>query len=386
MNTAADRSFLPKPTTDVPFLRRVTVAVQKVGGINLGQGTCQLPVPELVLAAAERALRAGYNRYTLPCGLLETREAIAAKLSTFNQFVVDPNTEVAITPGVTGAFEAVCRALLEPGDEVVAFEPYYPYLVRTGVRVRYVTLEQPGWRFNPESLRKAITSRTKFILVNTPSNPTGKVFSRTELEMIGRLCDEHNLLLVTDEMYEYMTFDGHRHLSAAAIPELKDRTITMGGYSKTFAVTGWRVGYIAASSALITLFSRVIDETYICTPAPFQHALATVLRELPSEFYDELGAKYARKRDFFASILSEIGFDVCIPQGAYYLVADFQRAFGSMPSYDFVLKMIDEAKIGAVPSNDFVTAPAKANWVRFCVAVEDDVLTQAAEQLRGLRR
>lgn len=390
MSAARIEDWASFDNSDIPFLRRISVAIQRVGGINLGQGTCQLPVPQLVARAAERAIREGYNRYTLPQGLLETRVALAKKLSSFNHFDADPESEISITPGVTGAFEAVCHTLLKPGDEVISFEPYYPYhhsaLKRAGAVIKYVPLFPPEWSFSIEFLKSQISPRTRFILVNTPGNPTGKVFTRGELEALGEICNEKKIWLVTDEMYEYMTFDGRTHTSAASIPELRERTITMGGYSKTFAITGWRIGYLVAPVELTFAFRRALDGQYICSPAPFQRAVGVAISELEPSFYSELLAKYQSKRDYFCSVLRKIGFELSQPQGAYYIVADYSRNFGDMDSPAFVMKMLEESKVGAVPSNDFVEKPRDHRWVRICVALEDSELEKAADQLTKLSK
>lgn len=389
------KSFTPlslarKLESNIPLLRQVTVKVNKVGGINLGQGTCQLPVPEEVQTAACNAIRAGHNRYTLAQGTLEARQALAIKLENFNHIKANPETEILLTPGVTGAFEAVCSTFIEKGDKVVGFEPYYPYhhnaLTKYGADITYVKLKLPDWSFSLQELESALAHHPKFLLINTPNNPTGKVFTETELRAIGTLCEKYGVLVVTDEMYEYMTYDGAKHVSPASLPEFAGRTITMGGYSKTFAITGWRLGYAVGPAEIIHLMTRFIDAVYICTPSISQAMLIESLATLGQDFYDALAEKYAKKRAFFCEALERAGFELVKPQGAYYVIANFEKNFGKMPSSAFVDFMIEKAKVGAVPAGDFVQDVTDQHWVRFCIAVEDTVLEAAAEQLLQLRK
>lgn len=388
--TPSASSLFSKTANNVetPSLRQVTLKVAAVNGINLSQGTCQLPVPPTVINAAKRAMDAGVNRYTSARGLQSLREAIAEKLKRHNNFTCEPETEIVITCGATGAFEGVCMALLDPGDEVISFEPHYPYhhnaFKRFGAKVSYIPLEGENWNFDRDRLAAAFSPKTKFILVNTPSNPCGKVFTREELEFIGNLCERNNALLVTDEIYEYMTFDNHEHVSPASIPGLRERTVTMGGYSKTFAITGWRIGYLVASPHLADKISQLLDLVYVCAPAPFQQAVADSIDEFGDDFYSELRQTYSNKREFFADALVQAGFSVSKPQGTYYMVGNYKDRFPNLQSKEFVNLMIERTRVGAVPVDDFVSSSKDPRWVRFCFAVEDDVLARAAQQLKSL--
>jgi len=370
----------------LPALRQVTVAVQKVNGVNLSQGTCQLPVPPLVAQAACDAVNEGINRYTNPKGLDSLRNALSQKLKKYNNIPhSDPEKNIIITCGATGAFEGVCATLLNPGDEVVLFEPYYPYhmqtLKRHGAKIHVVTLTAPTWELDTEALKKVISDKTKFILINTPLNPTGKVFSKEELLQIRDLTASYGTLLVTDEIYEYMVFDGRKHVSAASLPGLEDRVITMGGYSKTFAITGWRIGYLVAPESLTSSIAQITDAIYVCPPAPLQEAVARGINAFDDTFYVDLSKKYQSKRDRFSKSLEKIGIKPLPIQGAYYLVASFADIDPKSSSTEFVYKMIEKVGVGAVPSNDFVRDPSQARWIRFCFSVEDSVLDQAIERL-----
>lgn len=372
-----------------PALRQITLEVQKVNGVNLGQGVCQLPVPQYVLEQATEAATAGLNRYTNPRGLASLRQELRGKLERFNGFAgLDPELDVLVTCGATGAFEGVCGILLDHGDEVVVFEPYYPYHVqalnRYQANVKYVALEAPNWEIDFDSLRNAVTDKTKFLLVNTPGNPTGKVFTRAELEAISEILEPHNCLLVTDEIYEYMTFGDAVHVSPASLPSLRDRTVTIGGYSKTFSITGWRIGYVVVPRGLSDAMGSFLDAVYVCAPAPLQEAVARGISHFGDEFYSDLCDKYEKKRDFFVDGLRKVGLEPLAPEGAYYMLCSFERAFPGLSSSEFVSRMISETGVGAVPSSDFVRDGGRANWVRFCLAVEDDVLKDALARLQRL--
>ena len=372
-----------------PSLRQITQRVSQVSGINLGQGVCQLPVPKEVLDSAHRALDNGINRYTSPFGLLSLRKAIAKKLKNHNGIEADPESELLISSGTTGAFEAVCATLLNPGDAVVSFSPYYPYhdnaLRRYQAEIRYAELLPPDWSIEWDQLDVLLTPDVKFLLLNTPANPTGKVFSKEELIRIGKLCKERNTLVVTDEIYEYMTYDGRTHTSPGSIPDLKAGTITMGGYSKTFAITGWRIGYLVAPKNIMEKLVGLADNIYVCAPAPLQQGVADAIETLPESFYSSLNSMYLKKRNTFCAGLEKLGLEVMRPQGAYYVMADFSQLFPELSSRTFVDKMIDRTRVGAVPADDFVSDPENHQWVRFCFALPDEDLDKAVKMLRTLK-
>lgn len=382
-------SLLSRQTTSFasPALRQITLEVAKVNGVNLGQGVCNLPVPELVRHAAHEAVEAGINRYTNPRGLPSLRNALAEKLRRHNGIMANPETEVLVTCGATGAFEAVCAVLLDPGDEVVIFEPSYPYHVqalrRYQAEVTYLPLHAPDWQIDFDQVRAAIGTRTKFLLLNTPGNPTGRVWTREELLQLAAILEPTNCLLVTDEIYEYMTFDGRPHLSPGSMPELASRTITIGGYSKTFSITGWRVGFAVVPADLGGIMASLLDAVYVCSPAPLQEAVARGIATFDDAFYTDLAAEHQAKRDLFARGLRDVGLTPLVPQGSYYMICSYEDAFPGMDSGEFVRQMIATAGVGAVPSADFVRNPSAAPWVRFCLAHEDAVLHDALDRLRA---
>lgn len=364
----------------------MTLRVNEVQGINLGQGVCNLPLPEGLQEAAERAVRDGFNRYTDPRGLLEYREAVTEKLSRDNQIEVDPAREVIATCGATGAFEAVCGVFLNPGDRVIAFEPSYPYHLqgfrRYGAQVELVSIREN--EIDWDRLTELLQTGIKLILVNSPGNPSGKVWSKEEIDRLAQLLEPTDTLLVTDEIYEYMVFDGRKHISPASHPLLKDRTLTMGGFSKTFAITGWRLGYLAIPKVYSRLLAAFCDAVYICPPAPLQAAVASYLTDPGESYLSLLAGKYQRKRDLMFSGLKALGFQPKLPQGAYYMQVGYAEKLGKIDPIAAADLLIDRAKIGAVPSSDFVHDVHDELWLRFCLAHEDELLEQALTQLASL--
>lgn len=371
-----------------PSLRKITQRMAEIGGINLGQGVCLLPVPAEVIAAAHQAINDGINRYTNPAGLPSLRQAISRKLARHNNVQYDPDRELIVTHGATGAFEGVCATLLNPGDEVISFSPFYPYydnsLRRYGVRIHYVPMSPPTWQIDWKAFDRAMSPRVKCVLVNTPGNPTGKVFTREELTRIGEACKAHGAFIVTDEIYEYMTYDGHRHLSPAAIPGLKDHTITIGGYSKTFAITGWRIGYLGGPAHIVSRMTSMLDNIYVCAPAPLQQGVAAAIDALDDSFYATLQSTYDAKRNYFCTALEKLGLKVIRPQGAYYIMADFSGIAPDLTSMQFVDRMIERTRVGGVPSDDFVPDATGHRWLRFCIAVPDESLEAAIASLQKL--
>jgi aminotransferase len=375
------------------ILRDITQWVDAVGGINLGQGVCQLPVPEFVAQAAMKAIAAGHNRYTAPLGIPALRQAVAQKLKAFNGFEV-PADRIAITHGSTGAWEAVCAAYLRPGDEVVLMRPFYPYHRRSaqesGAVVRTVDLEGEDWSFDPQAVRDAIRPQTKLLVMTNPSNPTGKVYSYDELLCLGRICQEFGIWMVCDEVYEGMTFGGRPMVSAASIPEIADCVLTMGSFSKTFAITGWRVGYLVAPEEAILPLHTWLDRIYVCAPAPFQVAVAESLQELGLPWFSELSQTYELKVDLFVGGLRAAGWKPIPTQGAYYVLAQPPaELMAQSKGADLVQRMVQECGVGAVPGAEFVDvegcAPRSVDWLRFCVSQPEDRLMEALNRLQSFK-
>ncbi len=368
-------------------IRRMSRECERVSGINLGQGICDLPtIPELIEGATDAIAgsKATYSKFE---GIDPLREKIARKIDRFNGFHADPATEIVVTVGSTGGFAAAALATLNPGDEVILFEPYYGYHLNTlkvlGIETRFVPLQLPDWSIDFDLLRRAFTPKTRGIVVCTPSNPCGKVFTREELEGIGALCREFNAVAFTDEIYEYIVYDGRRHLSMASIPSCSDLTITISGFSKTFSITGWRIGYVVAEASLTKAIGLVNDLFYVCAPTPLQWGVARAL-DIGEEYYRGLAVDYQKKRDMLAAALDEGGFKPFVPQGAYYMLAEVPEEFASAGAAATAL--IEEARVASVPGPSFYASGRGDRLLRFCFAKDFAALDEACRRLRTFRK
>ncbi len=367
-------------------IRAMSVECDRVGGVNLAQGVCDTELPPLVAQGAVDAIHAGQNTYTRLDGIGVLREAIAAKLSAYNGIQADPNTEILVTAGATGALYTSSLALLDPGDEVILFEPFYGYHWNTMLSVRAVPvavpLSAPDWHLDVERLRKAITPRTRAIIVNTPSNPCGKIFSLAELEAIAVLAIEHDLFVITDEIYEYFRFDGSRHISIATLPDMSDRTITISGLSKTFSITGWRVGYLTASSKWIPAIGYFHDLVYICAPGPSQYGAAAGLIGLPQSFYGDMAGEYQQKRDQLCAALRDAGMPAATPAGAYYVLANASRIPGETAAIK-ARTLLAATGVAAVAGSAFFASGGGEEMLRFCFGKRPEDLDRACAALRS---
>ena len=368
--------------------RSMTIACAKAGGINLAQGVCDTPVPEPVRRAAQAAIEEGVNTYTRSDGLPELRRALAAKMRRDDGLDYDPEGEIVVTSGATGAFYVAVQALLEPGDEVVLFEPYYGYhrntLEALGVRPAYVSLPAPSFAFEPSALEAALGPRTRALVINTPGNPSGKVWTRAELEAVGRIARERDLYVFTDEVYEHFVFDGKKHLSPAALPGLRERTITMNALSKTFAVTGWRIGWLAAPRALAETFAHLHDLVYVCAPAPLQLGCARGLERLDPEYYAAIGVEYQRKRDQLCSALAAAGLAPTVPAGSYFALADISRMPGATGD-ERAMALLERSGVASVPGTAFWRDGEAHRLSRFCFGKTDADLDEACRRLRNMQ-
>lgn len=367
-------------------IRAMTVDCDRMGGVNLAQGVCDTGAPAPVTEAAQEAIRSGYNIYTRLDGIERLRRAIAAQLGKARNLDVDPNREVLVTSGATGAFHATALALLNPGDEVILFEPYYGYHANTLASMRakpiIVPLSEPGWTLDLDAVRAALTPRTRAMLINTPGNPSGKIFTRAELEALGALAIEHELFLFTDEIYEHFLYDGAEHLSPAMLPGLRERTIVMSGFSKTFAITGWRLGYLVADAKWLGAISYFHDLIYVCAPSAFQHGAAAGLEQLGPEFYRGLATSYQRKRDQLVAALRDARLTPHVPPGAYYILADASRLEGANAAQR-ARNLLARAGVAAVAGSAFFRPGLGENLLRFCFAKKDADLDEACRRLRA---
>jgi aminotransferase len=368
-------------------IRAMSVACDAIGGINLAQGVCDTPVPAPVEAEALAAIHAGYNIYTRLDGIGRLRNAISAKQQRDYALTYDPETEVLVSSGATGGFHAAVMALLNPGDEVLLFEPFYGYHVSTLKSLRInpvlVPLADPGFALDTDALKTAITPRTRAIVINTPANPSGKVFSMAELESIAALTIEHDLFVLTDEIYEYFVYDGARHISPATLPGMRERTIILSGFSKTFSVTGWRLGYVTADVKWMPAMSYFHDLTYVCAPSALQHGAAAGLEQLPPSFYTWLAATHQDKRARILSALRDAGLEPTTPAGAYYVLAEATRLEGKTAA-EKARKLLAATGVASVAGSAFFRPGHGENLLRFCFAKQDHDLDEACARLRKL--
>jgi aminotransferase len=366
-------------------IRVMTLECEKVKGVNLAQGVCDTEVPEEVQQGAKRAIAGGINSYTRAEGLAPIRQAIAQKMLRFNGLECDPESEVIVHSGSTGAFYTSCLALLDPGDEVILFEPYYGYhlntLVAAEVAPAFVTLRAPEWTFSADDLERAVTPRTRGIMINTPANPSGKVFTRQELEWVAAFAQRHNLFVFTDEIYEYFIYEG-RHISPATLPGMRERTITISGYSKTFSITGWRVGYTVCDRKWAQAIAYFHDLIYVCAPAPLQIGVAEGICKLPEDFYGQIVDEYLRKRDLLCTTLQEIGLTPSVPKGAYYVLAD-ASILPDRTSKERAMSLLHATGVASVAGSAFFHSGGGENLLRFCFAKNDADLEEACRRLKA---
>ena len=368
-------------------IRAMTQACIQAKGLNMAQGVCDTSVPPVVLRAAAQAMERGKNVYSRFDGLSELRQAIAKKLAQYNGIVADPETDITVSAGATGSFHCTCLALLNPGDEVILFEPYYQYHISALLAVEaipvMVKMRAPDWTFSVAEVERAITPRTKAIIVNSPGNPSGKVFSRQELESIAAIAQHHDLFVFTDEIYEYFLYDGRTHVSLATLPGMADRTITIGGYSKTFSITGWRIGYSIAAARWAQVIGAMNDLLYVCAPTPLQVGVAVGIQELPDSFYRDLARDYQRKRDRFCQALAKAGLPPSIPQGAYYVLADTSRLPGTTGK-ERAMFLLETIGLAAVPGEAYFPGPDGRQFIRFSYAKIDADIDDACRRLARL--
>jgi len=365
-------------------IRAMTRACEAVDGINLGQGICDLPTPPLVRDGAIQAILDGKSTYSYSEGIPELRSAIARKLARDNGIEADPTSEIVVTTGSAAAFTGVLHALLDPGDGILLLEPYYGYHLNAallaGLEPSYLTLEAPDFHLHADALARAITPRTKAIVLCTPSNPSGRMFSREEIEGLGRVAAEHDLLVITDEIYEYIRYDDREHISPATVGDLARRTVTIMGLSKTFSITGWRLGYCVAKPDWARAISLVHDLFYICAPTPLQHGVAAGF-EAPESFFTDMRRDYDAKRTLLCDTLSDTGLTPIVPQGSYYVLARCEP-LGQNNSKDAAMALLEATRVAAVPGSAFYSGAQGEGLLRFCYAKEMAALEEACRRLR----
>ncbi len=366
----------------------MTRAVEAVGGINLGQGVCDLPTHPAVKAGAIEAIEANRAAYSLYEGIAPLRAAIAKKLRDYNRIDADPASEIVVTVGSTGAFALAMLATVDPGDRVILFEPFYSYHFNTallaGAEPVFVTTRGNDFEFDEKEL-EAAAARADVIVVCTPANPSGKIFSREELERIAAVATRHDLLVVTDEIYEHILFDGREHVSPASLAGMRDRTITISGFSKTFSITGWRLGYAAGPPDIMRSMGILSDLLYVCPPTPLQWGVLAGMVELGADYYAQLLTDYASLRSLMADGLRAAGLRPIVPQGAYYMLADY-RPLGWTTAREAADQLLALAGVAAIPGTAFYNDEAAGeHLLRFCFAKTREAIEEANRRMAKLR-
>jgi aminotransferase len=372
-------------------IREMTRVNDRYGGINLAQGMPNFPPPRALVDAAHAALDGDFHQYAITWGTPRLRRAIAEKYRRFYQLDIDPDRHVTVCCGSTETILATLLAVLNPGDEVIIFEPFYenygPGCIIAGAEPVFVPLEPPDWSFDPDRLAAAVTARTRAVIFNSPNNPSGKVFSRDELQVIADLCVRHDLLAITDEIYEHIVYDGTSHTPIATLPGMADRTITISGISKSYSVTGWRVGYAIANPELSVGIRRAHDFITVGAPHPLQEAAVTAL-QLPDDYYISLRQSYQRRRDLLFDKVLEAGFVAYAPKGAYYILTDvahFLAPHACRDDHEFALFLVKEIGVATVPGSSFYAHRELGKTkIRFCFPKTDDMLIEAGRRLLKL--
>jgi len=369
-------------------IREMTRLALKYNAVNLSQGFPDFPAPAEIKRAAQDAIAADINQYAITWGAKSLRDAIAEKFASTGGFAIDPEREITVCCGSTEAMMSAMMAIINPGDEVVVFEPFYenygPDAILSGASPRFVKLHPPDWNFDPDELAAAFTPDTKAIILNTPNNPTGKVFTRAELEMIRDLCARSNAYAITDEIYEHMLYDGATHISMATLEGMRDRTITINALSKTYSVTGWRVGWAIASPEVSSAIRKVHDFLTVGAAAPLQEAGAMALKS-PASYYENLAKEYLARRDRLLGILTASGFHCFKPHGAYYIMTDIS-AFGFPDDVAFAKYLVKDIGVASVPGSSFYRNPADGRaHVRFTFCKTEKTFQAAAERLAKLK-
>ena len=367
-------------------IREMTRLNQLYGGVNLSQGFPDFPAPQAIKDAACAAINGDVNQYAVTWGARPLREAVAREFTKRYGLEIVADEQVTVCCGTTEAMMSTMMAIIDPGDEVVIFEPFYenygPDAILSGATPRYVTLHAPTWSFDPDELAAAFNQKTKAIIINTPNNPTGKVFSRDELEMIATLCRKWDAIAIADEIYEHIIYDGLQHVPITTLEGMADRTITLNGLSKTFSVTGWRVGWTISPPSLTGAIRKVHDFLTVGAPAPLQEAGAVALG-FAEDYYRNLAAHYQTRRDALVEILERHHFTTYRPSGAYYIMTDIS-AFGFADDVEFARYLVKDVGVAAVPGSSFYKTGAGRTKLRFCFCKRDETLQEADRRLSKL--
>jgi aminotransferase len=369
-------------------IREMTRLCQQHNGINLAQGFPDFAAPIEMKEAACKAIHDDINQYAITWGAKNLRNAIAEKTARFNGMKIDPEKNITVCCGSTEAMISTCLALVNPGEEVIVFEPYYenygPDAILSGAAPRFISLREPDWAFDPDELKALFNNKTRAIILNTPNNPTGKVFAREELELIADLCRKWDVIAITDEIYEHIVYEGRKHISIATLDGMAERTVTINAASKTFSVTGWRVGYAIASETFTSAIRKVHDFLTVGAPAPLQEAVAAAMR-FPDSYYAQLRVEYLERRDFLMKGLEDSGFRCYKPYGAYYIMTDITE-FGFTDDTTFAHALVKDVGVAAVPGSSFYSNPRNGyRKIRFGFPKKMQTLQNAVELLKTAR-
>ncbi len=370
------------------IIREMTRLARRHNAVNLSQGFPDFPAPPEIKAAAAAAIDRDINQYAITWGSPRLREAIAADFQRRYGLATDPETQITVCCGSTETMMATMLGVVDPGDEVIVFEPFYenygPDAILSGAMPRFVPLREPDWAFDPDELAAAFSNRTRAIIINTPNNPTGKVFTRAELQLIAQLCQRWDVIAITDEIYEHILYDGDVHVPLATLDGMAERTVTINSMSKTFSVTGWRVGWAISPASLADGIRKVHDFLTVGAPAPLQEAAAFALR-LGDDYYRDLAAHYAARRDRVLAMLERTGFRCYRPAGAYYIMTDIS-AFGFADDVEFTKHLVQEIGVAAVPGSSFYRESSRGRTqLRFCFCKRDETLDEAERRLSKLQ-
>lgn len=367
-------------------IRAMSILCHAKQGLNMAQGICDLDVPLVVQEGAKEGIESGHNIYTSAYGNLRLRQAIAKKQNDFYQQGITAEN-VLVSSGATGAFYCTAMSLLNEGDEVIVFEPYYGYHVSTlqslGCKVKFIKTMPPAYEIDFEALPSQITPQTKALLICNPSNPSGKVYTKEELEKIGHLINDNDMLLFSDEMYEHFVYDDLEFVSALSIEALKERTVVISGFSKIYSITGWRLGYAISAPEVIDAASAVNDLVYVCPAAPLQHGVLKGLEELPKSYYENVAKEHQYKRDRFIKALNEVGLKAEYIKGAYYVLADISSLEGR-DDKEKVVTLLEKTGIAAVPARAFYHESKGIHLARFCFSKKEAEIDQAIAGLQKL--
>jgi N-succinyldiaminopimelate aminotransferase len=388
-NSVERTGFLPSRLAGIgtSIFSEMSALARQHNAVNLGQGFPDFDGPDILKGAVFEAMQSGHNQYAISHGEPVLRQAIARHGARFYEQQINPDTEVTVTSGATEALWSSAFAFIEPGDEVIVFEPVYdsyvPAIRMAGGTPVAVTLHAPDFRFDPDELRRAFSSRTRVIYVNTPHNPTGTVFNRTELELIAELCIEFDVLAITDEVYEHIIFPSATHLRLATLPGMRERTLTISSGGKTFSFTGWKIGWAIGPEPLQRALRSVHQFAVFSTNTPFQHAIAHGL-ELSDAYYQELATEYLERRDYLVESLNQAGLQPSTPEGSYFVLCDVDR-FDRGSAFDFCRYLIEEVGVAAIPLESFyLTSEEGGRLVRFCFCKRISTLRAAAQRLHAI--